>query len=298
MRCINRLITLLVSAATTLAGACLSVPGAEAHAEELAAVIPAFSRLEPGLALFAIPGGGLSRVVRRAEMQAWLGDSSEALAIPDRICVERLRVPIPEAVWKIAAEQALLAFCPGVPHRLRLVHWPAQPLPRGELTFQASDLRPAGGGPANWRGALRLPEGKRIPVWIQLDLQFERESPVLARSVPARAVLQREDVRMKTNWARGGCPQAGDLTGFVGMEATRPMAEGTALTPRDVKSVPAVRRGQEVQMVAVSGATVLQFTVIAERDAAVGDVVPVRSRWNGSKLTGTVLSPGSVLAKE
>jgi len=77
--------------------------------------------------------------------------------------------------------------------------------------------------------------------------------------------------------------------------ATRSLVPGRALTVRDVKAAPRIRRGQSVQLVYEEGAVRVRLTGRALQDGAVGERVPVTADMGTSrKFEGRVLADGTV----
>jgi len=288
MRCISRSITLLVSAgALAMAGeGCVLVDGGRIRAGDLAVAVPAFAAMPAERDLAPAPAGTLVRIFTRVQLAALApGFSGE---LPDRVCVQRRREAIPPEAWQAAVEAALTKMCGQTAWKAKVLEAPMHRFPMGELVFHRSGLTAGRGATQLWRGAVLLPDKSTVPVWVRVDVQTRRSALLLRTPVAAGAAIGPEDYRTEEIWAPGVCVEAGDAPRPDWMLARHAMQAGAELRKEDLRFPPAVQRGQTVELEAGTGPARLRVPAVAEHDAAVGEMVPMKSGWNGSRLVGRV----------
>jgi flagella basal body P-ring formation protein FlgA len=288
MKCISRSITLLVSLWTLAPAAdtCALVDGARIHAADLAEMVPAFGALPADKDLGPAPAGTMVRVFYKAQLGALLpGVSAE---LPDRLCVQRKRDVIPAAVWQTAVETAMTKTCPTTPWKVEIEEVPQHRFPTGEIVFARPGVVASRGSVQLWRGSLVLPDKSSIPIWVRVKIQTQRHAILLQRPVTAGAVLTAEDYKIEEIWAPGLCIEEKENPAPEGLIAKKTMPTGAELLREDIRRPPAVHRGQSIEVESGSGAARIKIPAVAERDGEIGEPVPVRSTWNGSRLMGRV----------
>ena len=288
MRCISRSITLLASTSLLLAAMepCALVDGARILAGDLVAVAPAFSALPAETDIAPAPAGKLVRVFYRAQLAALLPTPHDEL--PDRICVQRKREVIPPSVWQQAIESAMTSGCGPTPWRAKVLEAPQHKYPNGQIQFSRSGIVSSRGVVHLWRGSLILPDKSSIPVWVRVELQSRRRTNILLRPLAVGAVLSAEVYRQEDVWAPGPCATDREPLRVEGLVVRHALRAGTELLREDLRLPPAVHRGQSIELETGSGATRIRIPAVAEQDGEVGEMVRLRSEWNGSKLTGRV----------
>lgn len=112
---------------------------------------------------------------------------------------------------------------------------------------------------------------------------------VAARDLPRGAVLGAGDIALRP--AEGEVPGAGSAV-EEGWVVRRLVREGEVLREPAVAPPPAVRAGEPVQGVVRRGAVELRVWGVALNDAAVGDIVHLRTT-DGRRFTGTASGTAS-----
>ena len=150
----------------------------------------------------------------------------------------------------------------------------------GRVTVEVRCLAPA------WRVFLPAVLEAREAVW------------VAARPVPARTALTAADLQ-RTERQFSALPPTylrADVAGDspVGWRTVRPLAPGDVLGPGNLRPALAVRRGQQVQLVASNGGFSVSAQGEALADAAIGDRVKVRNLSSRREVEGVVTAPNTV----
>jgi flagella basal body P-ring formation protein FlgA len=289
MRCISRSITLLVSAGLALAGECVVVDGARVLAGALAGSVPAFGALAAETDLGPAPVGAMARIYTKSQLAAFFA-GGEPDGLPDRLCVRRWRAAIGREDWQGAIEAALRRQCGEQEWRAKVIDWPRHEYPRGELGFGAGGFVRTARPPQMWRGVLAMADKSTIPVWVRLEVEVRKTIRVTTRAVRAGEMLSEADSVEEERWVPGVCGGGGEKQEWrgAGMVARRAIAAGVRVGMEDLRRPPAVIRGQSVEVEAEAGTARIRIPAVAEGNAEVGDVVRLKSSWNGSRLVGRV----------
>ena len=287
MKCISKLTILLVSSVVAAtASDCVSVVGGRILAGEIAARVASFSSLDPLRDLGPAPFGSMARIFSQPQLAELLGRGSEDL--PETLCVERRREPIPESKWREALSRAV----PDCDIQIELRDYPKHRLPVGELQFSKSGFVP-GATVSLWRGSLALPERQTIPVWVRAEVRILGVRWKVAAPVQPGGRIAESDLVMERGWFTGIPCQAAEDWNPAGLIARRSLKAGAVLHKTDFRRLPAVQRGQVVA-VESGGAARVRVPAVAEGNGEVGESVRVTSSWNGSRLIGRVTAEGKV----
>lgn len=262
------------------------VDGPRILAGDLSTLAPAFSVLPPETDIAPSPAGTLVRVFYKAQLAALLPASHGEL--PDRVCVQRKRSVIPPEVWQHAVDTAMADVCGSTPWRAKVLDAPQHRFPTGEIHFSRSGIVSNRGTGQLWRGSLVLPDKSSVPIWVRVELQSRRRANILQRALTAGSALSPEDYKLEEIWVPGPCIGEKEPLKAEGLVAKRALPAGNELLREDLRLPPAIHRGQSVELEAASGAARIRIPAVAEQDGEVGEIVHLRSGWNGSKLTGRV----------
>lgn len=286
MKCISRSTILLVSAAAIAAAECVVVEGAQVRAGELAARVAPFAALDPQHDLGPSPFGAMVRIYSKTQLVEMLGRGAENL--PETLCVERRREPIPESKWREALDRAVA----GCEVHFHLREFPKHRFPIGELQFAKTGIV-LGATVSLWRGSLALPDKQSIPVWVRAEIRVPNKRWKIAAPVPAGSRIGEGDVLQEAGWFAGTPCQAVEEWNPEGLIARRSLKPGAILQRSDARRPHAIQRGQTVDIES-GGAARVRVPGVAETNAEIGQNVRVTSSWNGSRLTGRVTVDGKV----
>lgn len=169
----------------------------------------------------------------------------------------------------------------GVDERLRLVKC-AEPL----------RARPAQAGQGQAR--LTIEVSCPQPAWrLFVPVALETTLPVVVavRPLPARTLLTPADLQVAerdlVGLPQGYFQRPDDL---AGRELLRPLATGEAVSAAVLRVNPAIRRGQQVTLVAKAGGLTVRVRGEALTDAGITQRIRVRNLSSGRTIEGTVRS--------
>jgi flagella basal body P-ring formation protein FlgA len=126
--------------------------------------------------------------------------------------------------------------------------------------------------------------------WVRLEIARGRPVLVLTRTLRRGDVVASDDLEVRS----GGGGGFTDPSQVVGKEVVRTLRSGSTLSPRDLKAVPLVERGDMVRVVARVGGVTAATMGRSMETGGVGDLVRVENVQSGRLLTGTLQEGGVV----
>lgn len=282
----------LLFAASAPASECQKVSGAHILVRDLLAAAPVFQAFSPDEPLAYSPAPGKTRVVRRAEMEAWARKRGVIFAgsdVPAAVCLERLTSRLTAAQIYNALKDAVAS--PGV--EVELVDFSRFQIPPARLEFPLSGLsRPSPArrdAPVLWLGRAEFDGGHHVAVWATVRLRARRKVPVAAAAIPARREIKPAEVRLEERYVFPyGPAQALAPDEIVGRALRHPLAAGAAITPDLLIQLPDVRRGETTRVLLQDGPIRISFDATAGAAGARGDAIPLVNPSSGQKFLGTV----------
>lgn len=145
------------------------------------------------------------------------------------------------------------------------------------------------------RAALRCDGATRKSIAVTVDTRLNMEVLVAKRHIRRHEILSAEMVELAIRDITG--VRGGYFTTFEGISnnrSKRPVALGAVLSADHVEQVPAIFRGDEVELVAVSSGIWVSASGVAIQDGSIGNRIRVRNRDSGRIVQGTVLNSGTV----
>ena len=179
-----------------MAADCVVVDGARMHAGELAARVAPFEAIDPQRDLGPAPFGAMVRIYSKTQLAEMLGHGAESL--PETLCVERRREPIPESKWREALERAIS----GCDAQIELREFPKHQFPIGELQFAKTGIV-LGATTSLWRGSLLLPDKQTIPVWVRAAIRVPAKRWNVTGPIQAGSRIAESDVAQESGWFAG-----------------------------------------------------------------------------------------------
>lgn len=305
MKCINRLITLLVSlAAGALPAAsapppCLAVGGDRIRLKDLAPVLPAGAMDAPERPVGFTPRPGLLRLLSFRE---WAGSTRRPLpGEPEELCVERLAHPLKSETVTLALQSAYKEWGPQL--EIQVLEMPKGPVPEGDLVFPVNRARMARPDP---RTGVVLLNGHvvygddpdrplRFPVWVRARVEVPITRMELICPLEAGSELQAECVRTTTapGYPAQDSLELVSIRALIGRTARRKLVAGAFL--RDAHFTPRqdVKPHQEIQLVVRSGQATLHLKATSEGGAIKGGWVMLRVHGARQRLRARVVDEGA-----
>jgi flagellar basal body P-ring formation protein FlgA len=243
------------------------------------------------------PSPGQVRIVRREEIAqaiASAGFDGRAIRLPEARRVAR-------STRRAAGEEIGEAVLRGIEAVLPEGLVVEKMEPFGAVPVPATGYRVA----VQWPGAERFERRMSIPVDLAADdVPFRSLRAVVTLAARLHIVIASRDLAASTVIAAGDVEEkvalfdvpptdvAQRAEDVLGRSLRRPIAKGASFAGRDLESVPLVRRGQEVNLVAHAGLVLVTVAAVAREDGAVGERIRVASSSSGSLVWARVLAPG------
>jgi flagella basal body P-ring formation protein FlgA len=208
---------------------------------------------------------------------------------PDRdICVERtVSPPDPSQflpVMRKAMPQADIA----------ILDYGRQPIPAGEIEFQASGLRPGPNG-ALWMGCVRYAGTRRFAIWARVKVLVPVTRVVAAVDLEPGRAIAADQVRVETQPEYPPTmPVLTSASEAVGKWPRTVIHTGTPVRAAMLENPKLVIRGDAVTVEVFNGAAHLEFEAVADGSGAVGENIPVLNPDSHKRFTARVEGKGKV----
>ncbi len=195
-----------------------------------------------------------------------------------------------------AAEQSLLA---GIDAQSGASVVVGQLDPRLRLPACSSPLE--GSLPGSMQGrtnvtiAVRCAGTTPWTIYVPVRISAPRPVVILTRPVPRGTALSAQDIDVELREVGGlGSGYFEDPSAVLGKVLTRPGSPGQVLVPTQITGAVAVKRGQQVTLLANSGGILVRMEGTAMADGSIGDRLKVKNNSSARVVEGTVLDDGSV----
>jgi flagella basal body P-ring formation protein FlgA len=276
-------------AALTLVS-CLAVrPGSEEiFAGDIASAIPGFTMPDPGIPVALAPAPGVKRVFHAAELRRMAGRFGWSGATDDDICVERPVSP-PDPARLLAAMRKALPDAD-----IAIVDYGRQPLPDGDLEFEASGLR-ASMADSLWIGYVRYAKTRRFGVWVRVKVLVPVTRVVAVVDLMPGHAIAPEEVQVETR--RDSLPTLHALDSaeaVIGRWPYTTIHAGTAIRAAMLEAPKDVMRGDTVTVDVFNGSAHLELQAVAEGSGAVGETIPVLNPDSRKRFPARVEGKGKV----
>jgi flagella basal body P-ring formation protein FlgA len=271
------------SATTMHTGRCEVIANDRIFGEDLAKAVPAFSTKIPGdtvIGYSPTPGG--RRVFDSLELRRIGAPYGVAVAPDDQACFEWSLQSLTDDVIRGAIRESLQS--PDA--RVDVLAVSGSQAPAGQLSFPISGLLASTltgpETPVTWRGEVLYHGSRKFSIWARVKI-----SATMTRVVATRLILPGENVaadqvRVETY---DEFPLRNDiarnLEEVVGRMPRRAIREGLPVFRSDMIEPFQVRRGDLVDVTAISGATQLRMPALAEAQGRQGDVIALRNPRTG-----------------
>lgn len=129
-------------------------------------------------------------------------------------------------------------------------------------------------------------------VWTSWTVELWERQYVLRRAVSAGMTLRAEDFEVaRVPVGPGVSNRTLQPATFGHAVARRDLAKGAVVTDGDVQRQVVIKRGDTISLEVHSGTIIVRALAIAQRDARVGDRIPVRLEQTGKELVAIVRGP-------
>jgi flagella basal body P-ring formation protein FlgA len=283
---------------------CLEVAAERISAADLARADGAWSKAAPAWTAGLAPLPGATRWIGEAEMLRWKKRAGIEASRTAGICVVRRGSPVPAAAVEEAVGRAVAALQRGGRQlKWTVLDYETRRLPEGSLSLAgppplAGAERPEG-RPYVWRGRWAPAGGGRsTPFWVRLRIECREAGIVLARDLPARALVEAKDLKIVP---QAGC-EAGEaallsVREAAGRRLRRSLPAGTRLAAYALEPLYLVERGQAVRVEAEVAGAKVSVAGTAAASGSLGDRVPFRTAPKSGLRWGRVAGPSLIAAQ-
>jgi flagella basal body P-ring formation protein FlgA len=264
---------------------CFPVTGPRILARDLALADPRFSVLPSTLAVGFAPEPGGKRIYTTAELERLARANGVKVENPADICFELPLRHVLESDAETAMRQSLSADA-----ELKIVELAKSDVPSGQIEFPLDGLEPP--SPANpgaqlWRGYVKYADTRRAPIWARVSILVHYTAVIANKDLPMNGVVDSAQVRIETRTGPLAREKAASRIEEVnGRLLKRAVSAGAPIPLASLTDVPAVRRGDSVQVDVESGAAHLRFAAVAETSASEGDMIELRNPLSGKTFRG------------
>jgi flagella basal body P-ring formation protein FlgA len=254
-----------------------------------------FSSLDPQVAILPSPRPGVERHLTAADLLRIAHQFGMLPGTFDRNipfpCFRAAATYLDESsvTEAVRSHVTLLGFSDA---RIRVLEWSRSPVPKGSLSLVGHPVHSANDGLALLHGAVTGSDRRSTPVWIRAIIQVPVERWIARSALPARTVLQEDQLEQAIVWEPIGRATANEAShGLVGCELRRDVVAGSTITAAMVDQPIEARSGMPVELRIQSGATRLRVTAIAASDARRGQRVRLKMPGTKEELVGQLTGP-------
>lgn len=275
---------------------CEHVTADRIRGSDLARALPAFFAVPPAAEIGYAPAPGSKRVFRPDELNRIAARFGIASTSDQPICFDWELQPVSKESAVEAMRKSL--DTPGV--RIEIVRLSQTPAPSGAIVFPKSGLMAASiAEPSTalmWRGFVLYNGGRKFDLWAEVKISASMARVVAIRElavgepIPSDAVRleTQEDTPLRNDIAR----HLDEVVGHIplrGIQTGAPVFRTQLAEPFDVK------RGDAVEVRAMSGRAVLTMEGVAESSGRKGDSVLLKNPASGKIFRGRVEGQRRVL---
>lgn len=257
---------------------CITVDGDRIVAADLAARVPAFSRIEPSTVVGFTPFPGVARTFSTRELAAIAKRHGVEVAglIPE-VCVLRAAAALtPERI-----RSAMVSTLNDPRVHVEVLDFTRAPAPSGDLLFPPANLVPPPvarpEAPSLWRGFIRFSAGRSFAVWARVRIYKEAAVVVAARNIRGGTELTSTDLSLSERRLFPFAHVLESTQGVIGQAARCNIAAGTILSPALLAAPLDIRSGETVRVVSSEGLAQITFEAVALSAGRAGDRIMFRN---------------------
>lgn len=251
----------------------------------LAAALPAFQALPPGIVLGVMPPAGSKRIFHAPEL------SAIAQRYSIRLDPAAADVPITDVCFEWPMEtldsgrvlQAMRESLQSPSAQIELSETSLAKVPRGRMEFPVEMLErpstPSQKDPTLWRGEVIYGGDRRLNIWAKVRVNVACQRTIAVESLKIGQLIEPRQFRVDqalcfpTRASLGLTPPLSP----AGMITTRTVVAGGEILPEFVAPPNDVNRGDAVRVEVRSGAAHLAFVAKAESSGRNGEFIAVRN---------------------
>jgi flagella basal body P-ring formation protein FlgA len=276
--------------------ACQSIEGDRILAKDLAAALPAFSRIPSEMILANSPQPGFKRILHSNELKSLARRYGIEYDTTAGVCFGWAMQPLDRARIIEAMQASLQA--PGA--RIEIVETSMYQVPRGRMEFPRERLgtpaTPEQREPVLWRGDVVYGGQHRFAVWARVRVKISCQRVIANEDLKPGRPIAAGQIRVEDGVCFPEPPSA--ATGkdrIAGMLPLRTIPAGAEVRVNWLARPYDVARGELVDVEVLSGTARLRFSAPAESDGRLGDSVAIRNPLSNRVFQARVRGRSKVL---
>lgn len=270
-------------------GPCEMIANDRIFAEDLAKVLPDFSKIPGDVVAGYSPAPGSRRVFNYPELQRIASPYGVVVPPNTQACFEWSMQTLTDDAVSAAIRESLQL--PGA--RIDVLAMNRDQAPAGKIVFPLSGLLASTisgpDTPVTWRGEVRFPSSHTFSIWARVKISATMTRVVATESIPPGQTIAADQVRIESY---DDFPLRSDiarnLDEVIGRMPRRPLREGLPVLRADLIEPFQVLRGDLVDVTAIAGATQLHLPALAETQGRQGDMISLRNPHSGKIFRGRV----------
>jgi flagella basal body P-ring formation protein FlgA len=259
-------------------------------ARDVAAAIPAFSKVAADFSFGYVPASGAPRILPGADLKRIARNQGMELLDPPDICFA-LKTFIPQAEDIAAAMRKTLGDLPKIEIvKIEISSFSQHPAPFGELIFPRSGLQFPSGSQSEtlWTGYVRHPEGD-FPVWARVRITVPATRVVAVTNIPMGKPIQKAQVRLENCEAFPlDETTVRSLDEVIGYVPSNTLRANFPILRAQVSPAPDVAKGELIEVQVFAGAAHLVVKAKAQADGVAGSTILVRNLSSGKDFSARV----------
>jgi flagella basal body P-ring formation protein FlgA len=280
---------LFFSMMTAQKGPCEVIANDRILGEDLARALPAFSKVPGDAAIGLSPSPGVRRVFNSVELQRIGAPYGVTVANDAQACFEWKLQTITDDGVRAAIRETLQAE----DARVEILAVSGKQAPAGKLNFPLSGLLASTltgpDTPVTWRGEVIYHGSRKFPVWARVRISSTMTRVVATDLVMPGQTVEASQVKIETY---DDFPLRNDvarnLDEVIGRMSRRPLRAGATVFRSDLIEPFQVKRGDLVDVTAVSGAAELRLPAVAETQGRQGDMINLKNAHSGKVFRARV----------
>lgn len=273
---------LFLSLITTHSGPCEMIASDRILGENLAKVLPAFSKMPGDVVIGYSPAPGARRIFDTPELQRIGAPYGVVVAPQAEACFEWSMQTLTDNTVRASIRQALQS----ANARIDVLAINRDQAPAGKLVFPLAGLFASTisgpDTPVTWRGEVDYAGSQKFFIWARVKISATTTRVVATESVPPGQTVTPDQVRIETY---DDFPLRSDiarnLDEVIGRMSRRPLRAGQPVLRADLIEPFLVQRGDLVDVTAIAGAAQLHMPALAETPGRQGDTISLKNQHSG-----------------
>jgi len=279
----------MTASMTAQSGGCEVIANDRIYAEDLAKALPVFGKMPGDVVLGYSPVPGTRRVFQTSELQRFGAPYGVTVPADAEACFEWQLQTLTDEVVRAAIRESLQS--PDA--HVDVLAISRNQAPAGKVSFPLSGLLASTltgpDTPVTWRGDVVYQGSRKFSVWARVKVSATMTRVVATQLVLPGQTVAAGQVRIETY---DDFPLRNDiarnLEEVVGRMPRRPLRVGLPVFRADLIEPFQVRRGDLVDVTAISGSAQLRMPAISEAQGRQGDMITLKNSRSGKTFRARI----------